>query len=112
MANPASQSRSGARPMSIHTLHFHSGAPRRTRQEEVRPSKVRLMLDSNELRLDRLDRLGVPVIIDGPALLLFMFQRLLDKNGTLAEAKLTWARDIAGLIDDFERRSLMNSHCA
>jgi hypothetical protein len=98
--------------MSIHTLHFHSKTSSCARRDEDFPSELRLLLDSNELRLDRLDRLGVPVIVDGPALLLFMFQRLVDRNRSAVEAKLTWARNIAGLIDDYERGSFTDSLCA
>jgi hypothetical protein len=69
-----------------------------------------MLLDSNEVRLDRLASHEVPVLVDGPALLLFVFQRTLV-NRAKNDEKLAWARNVAGLLDELEVRT-PNVRCA
>jgi hypothetical protein len=75
-----------------------------------KPVGVRALFDSNELRLDRLALDGVPVLVDGPALLLFVFERALI-NRAPKDSKLAWARNVAGLLNELEDQTPA-SRCA
>ena len=64
------------------------------------------MLDSNECRLDRLDSQGIEFIVDGVAVLQFLFQRVLATR-TAQDFKLNWALNVAGLLDQVETQTLV-----
>jgi hypothetical protein len=74
------------------------------------PAGVRALLDSNEVRLDRLASDSVPVLVDGPALLLFVFQHALVDRAP-RDGKLAWARNVAGLLNELEAHA-PTSRCA
>jgi hypothetical protein len=59
------------------------------------------VLESNECRLDALDRQGIPVVVDGPTVLEFLFDRALA-SGTARELRLNWMLNIAGLLNQVE----------
>jgi hypothetical protein len=66
-----------------------------------RCSALDQLLDSNARRLDTLHNRGVDVIVNGPALLQFVFDRVLA-TGPRADHRLNWARNVASLLDDVE----------
>jgi hypothetical protein len=70
-----------------------------------RRSTVGRVLDSNETRLETLNRCGVPVIVDSRSLLEFFFVQTLATEPDQFRQK--WAVNVARLLDqvDAERRS-------
>jgi len=65
------------------------------------PARFGHVLESNEQRLDRLDRRGVPVAVDGAAVLEFLFERALTTR-TARELRRAWILNVAGLLNDVE----------
>ena len=59
--------------------------------------------NANELRLDAFDRAGIPVMVDGRAVLGFLFNRTLGAS-TAREFRRSWVVSVAGLLDDIECR--------
>jgi hypothetical protein len=71
---------------------------------DIRPrrySPLSQLLDSNARRLDTLHHRGVDVVLDGPALLQFVFERVLA-TGARTDYRVNWALNVAGLLDDIE----------
>ncbi len=70
------------------------------------------MLESNERRLDALDRRGVLVAVDGRTVLQFLFDRTLASNTTRA-FRLNWGLNVAGLLNEAEQmHALRATTCA
>jgi hypothetical protein len=69
-------------------------------------STLERVLDSNECRLDRLDDQGIEFIVDGVAVLQFLFQRILASR-TTQDFKLNWALNVAGLLEHVETQTLV-----
>ena len=59
------------------------------------------VLESNERRLEALDRQGVRVMVDAPAVLEFLCDRALV-SGTARELRLNWMLNVAGLLNELE----------
>jgi hypothetical protein len=93
------------RPCEPRTRRFDRAA-----LESSKPVGVRALLDSNEIRLDRLALGGVPVLVDGPALLMFVFEHALI-NRAPKDGKVAWARNVAGLLSELEDQTPA-SRCA
>jgi hypothetical protein len=100
VANPASDVPSGDRRMSVRPFH-HECFSRRTASNEERRSRLRRILDSNEVRLDRLASEGVPVSVDGLALLLFVLQRSLRSQAPDDNA-MAWARSVEVWLNEVD----------
>jgi len=66
------------------------------------------VLDSNERRLEALDRQGVQVTVDGPTALEFLLDRALV-NGTARELRLNWMLNVAGLLNHIETAAHKNT---
>jgi hypothetical protein len=73
----------------------------RARSHSDRRSILTRVLESNECRLDVLDRQGIRVTVDGPTVLEFLFDRTLA-SGTARELRLNWMLNIAGLLNQIE----------
>jgi hypothetical protein len=104
VANPASRDTIGGRRMPVRGAVSHIEPLRPKGSPVDRSSVMHRLFDSNEFRLDRLIRRGRPIHVDGKALLLFVFDRSLHERDA-NRARLTWARDVAKLIDEFEQES-------
>ena len=72
-----------------------------TRDYANRESIFARVLESNESRLDALDRQGIQIKVDGPTVLEFLFDRTLA-NGTTREHRLNWMLNVAGLLNQIE----------
>jgi len=72
-----------------------------TRIDSDRRSILGRVRDSNERRLDALDRQGIRVTVDGPTALEFLFDRVLA-IGSAREMRLNWMLNIAGLLNQVE----------
>ena len=62
------------------------------------------LLDSNARRLDHLGSHGTSLIIDGPAVIEFVFERVLASR-TTNEFTLKWAQNVSGLLDHLETQA-------
>jgi hypothetical protein len=72
-----------------------------TRNDANHGSIFGRVLESNECRLDALDRQGIQISVDGPTVLEFLFDRALA-NGTTREHRLNWMLNVAGLLNQVE----------
>jgi hypothetical protein len=105
VANPASDAPSGDRRMSVRPVS-HECSSRRTGSYDDRRSRLQNILHSNEVRLERLASEGVPVSIDGLALLLFVLQRSLRNQGPKDHA-MAWARSVEVLLNEIDGGTLI-----
>jgi hypothetical protein len=55
------------------------------------------VLDSNERRLDLLHHRGLRIVVDGPALLQFVFEQTLAHDAV--QFRRRWVLNVAGLLD-------------
>ena len=61
--------------------------------------------ESNERRFEALDRRGIEVVVDGPAVLQFLFHRTLVSRSP-REFRLIWMLNVAGLLKNAENYTL------
>jgi hypothetical protein len=73
----------------------------REREGGNRGVTLQRLLASNETRLDRLDHAGVPLVVDGSAVVEFLFERVMAHT-TANDFKLSWALNVAGLLNELE----------
>ena len=66
-----------------------------------RRSSFGRVLESNECRLEELDRQGIQVVVDGPQVIQFFFDRALASS-TPREFEHEWVLNVAGLVKQFE----------
>jgi len=67
----------------------------------VRRTNFQRVIESNERRLEALDRQGVPLVVDGRRVLQFFFDRALA-SVTLRDFDHEWALNVTGLVKQFE----------
>jgi hypothetical protein len=90
---------SGAVPLQLRVA-FTQTMESALHQSDSRSTFGRV-LESNECRLDALDRQGIRVDVDGPTVLEFLFDRALA-FGTGRELRLNWVLNIAGWLNYIE----------
>jgi hypothetical protein len=69
------------------------------------------VLESNEHRLEALDRKGIPLVVDGRQMLQFFLDRALVSTNS-REFELEWALNVAGLVKQFESDALSTGNPA
>jgi hypothetical protein len=70
-------------------------------EQSLTQSTLAKVRESNEARLDALASKGVSIVIDGPALVSFLFDRALACDSA-RDFRRSWILNVAGLLNEIE----------